>query len=64
VGHANEGDLAPPLVAEAQSPSRAQDDNHRDFQSAIAYAVAATALIAAIQEYLNENRRRRRKESE
>jgi hypothetical protein len=61
VGHVNEATVVDPLEIEARSANIDERSHSDEFKSGIAYGIAAAAFIAAIQEYLNERARRRRK---
>lgn len=59
VGHVNDGDVVPALQVEARSATRDERSHSDEFKSGIAFGITAAALIAAVQESLNERRRRR-----
>ncbi len=52
--------LIPPLTVEAQSVATDEEAHSAEFLSGILFGVAAAALIAAIQEFVNSARRRER----
>jgi hypothetical protein len=58
-GHANEGDVVFALQVEARSATLEERSRSDEFHSGIAFGVAAAALMAAVQESLNERRRNR-----
>jgi hypothetical protein len=58
-GHANEGDVVFALQVEARSATLDERSRRDEFQSGIAFGVAAAALMAAVQESLTERRRNR-----
>jgi hypothetical protein len=52
-GQTNAGDVTTEMTAEARSPSKDEQVHANEFQSGILIGVAAAALIAAFQEFLN-----------
>ncbi len=60
LGHVNQGPAASSIQVEARSPSIDEQSSDHSFQAGIAFGVAAAAGIAAIQEFVNSGRRRKR----
>jgi hypothetical protein len=60
IGHVNEGDAAPALDIEARSATADGQSHDAEFKSGIAFGIAASALIAGIQEFVNSARRKER----
>jgi len=60
VGYVNDGEVAAALQVEARSATLDERSRTDEFQSGIAFGIAAAALIAAVQESLNERARIRR----
>lgn len=52
-GHINEGDAAPALKVETRSATADDESHNAEFESGIAFGIAAAALIAGIQEFMN-----------
>ena len=52
-GHANEPSAADQVDVEARSATRDEESHSAEFQSGVLLGVAAAAVIAAIQEFVN-----------
>jgi hypothetical protein len=58
-GHVSEGIVAYPLDVAARSATADEQSHAAEFQSGIAFGIAAAALLAATQEFLNSASRNR-----